>query len=74
MFPKRWFAQTIVKLGYSGREAKMMEMRYGEPDGVLHTVREVAKAFGVTQRRVELLELALLGEMKKMELKREITK
>lgn len=40
----------------SPKERKILEMRHGLKDGVLHTLEEVGKEFGVTRERIRQIE------------------
>ena len=40
----------------SPKERKILEMRHGLTDGVMHTLEEVGQEFGVTRERIRQIE------------------
>ena len=46
------------------REARVLKMRYGLPDGKAHTLREVGRRIGVTRERVRQLEAQALRRLR----------
>ena len=45
------------------RERRIIELRYGLPDGKLHTYEEIAKELGLTPERVRQIEKKALTEL-----------
>ncbi|MFH1188495.1 MAG: sigma-70 family RNA polymerase sigma factor [bacterium] len=48
----------------TGRERKILEMRFGLEDGVTHTLEEVGKVFGVTRERIRQIEAKALERIR----------
>jgi RNA polymerase primary sigma factor len=48
----------------SPREKEIIMLRYGLKDGVVHTLEEVGKIFGITRERVRQLEIKALERLK----------
>jgi len=48
----------------SGRERKIIEMRFGLNDGVTRTLEEVGQEFGVTRERIRQIEAKVLQKLK----------
>jgi RNA polymerase primary sigma factor len=46
------------------REKEIIMLRYGLKDGVVHTLEEVGKIFGITRERVRQLEIKALERLK----------
>ncbi|KKT35221.1 MAG: RNA polymerase sigma factor [Parcubacteria group bacterium GW2011_GWA2_44_12] len=46
------------------REQKIIEMRFGIPDGVPHTLEEVGSEFGVTRERIRQIEAKAIEKIK----------
>ena len=46
------------------REQKILEMRFGLNDGVLHTLEEVGKVFNVTRERIRQIEAKSLEKIR----------
>jgi RNA polymerase primary sigma factor len=46
------------------REKEIIMLRYGLKDGVVHTLEEVGKIFGITRERVRQLEIKALEKLK----------
>lgn len=45
------------------REEKVLEIRFGLKDGVIHTLEEVAQTFGLTRERIRQLEAKAIEGM-----------
>ncbi|MEI6308505.1 MAG: sigma-70 family RNA polymerase sigma factor [bacterium] len=48
----------------TGREQKVLIMRFGLEDGYPHTLEEVGQSFGVTRERIRQIEVKALGKLK----------
>lgn len=48
----------------SDRERKILEMRFGLTDGVIYTLEEVGKIFGVTRERIRQIEAKALDKIR----------
>lgn len=46
------------------REREIIKLRYGFKDGIMHTLEEVGKIFGITRERVRQLEIQALEQLK----------
>jgi RNA polymerase primary sigma factor len=46
------------------REKEIIMLRYGLKDGIMHTLEEVGKIFGITRERVRQLEIKALEKLK----------
>lgn len=49
------------------REQKILEMRFGLKDGIIHTLEEVGKEFGVTRERIRQIEAKALEKIRQHE-------
>jgi len=49
------------------REQKILEMRFGLSDGIIHTLEEVGKEFGVTRERIRQIEAKALEKIRQHE-------
>ena len=56
------------------REAEVLKMRFGIEDGNEHTLREIAKQFGVTPSRIGQIEAKALRRLKHPTRRRELKK
>lgn len=54
--------QAIEDLPF--REKEIIMLRYGLKDGIMHTLEEVGKIFGITRERVRQLEIKALERLK----------
>ncbi len=48
----------------AGREQKILAMRFGLEDGVMHTLEEVGNEFGVTRERIRQIEAKALDKIR----------
>ncbi|MEK6884469.1 MAG: sigma factor-like helix-turn-helix DNA-binding protein [Nanoarchaeota archaeon] len=46
------------------REQKILKMRFGIEDGIVHTLEEVGVKFGVTRERIRQIEFKALEKIK----------
>ncbi|MCK5095979.1 MAG: sigma-70 family RNA polymerase sigma factor [Candidatus Pacebacteria bacterium] len=51
----------------SPKERKILEMRHGLLDGIMHTLEEVGKEFGVTRERIRQIEAKALEKIRQHE-------
>ena len=51
----------------SEKERKILEMRHGLADGIMHTLEEVGKEFGVTRERIRQIEAKALEKIRQHE-------
>lgn len=51
----------------SEKERKILQMRHGLADGVMHTLEEVGKEFGVTRERIRQIEAKALEKIRQHE-------
>ena len=49
------------------KERKILEMRHGLADGVMHTLEEVGREFGVTRERIRQIEAKALERIRQHE-------
>ena len=47
------------------REARVLQLRYGIPDGHSHTLREVGQKLGVSRERIRQIETSALHRLRK---------
>jgi RNA polymerase primary sigma factor len=60
-----YIEEAVEKL--SGRERKILEMRFGLADGVTHTLEEVGQEFDVTRERIRQIEAKALEKIEEFE-------
>jgi RNA polymerase primary sigma factor len=48
----------------TGREQKILDMRFGLTDGVTHTLEEVGRVFAVTRERIRQIEAKALDKIR----------
>ena len=48
--------ELITEKNCTDRELKILQMRFGLPDGEPHTLEETAQAFGITRERIRQIE------------------
>ncbi len=60
---KRHLKDILVNL--TGREQKILKMRFGLDDGITHTLEEVGGEFGVTRERIRQIEAKALEKIRK---------
>jgi len=53
-----------ILIDLSPREQKILEMRFGLIDGIIHTLEEVGQEFGVTRERIRQIEAKALERMR----------
>lgn len=56
----------------SPKERNIISLRYGLEDGVVHTLEEIGKIYGITRERVRQIEIKALEKLKDNELIRKI--
>ena len=49
------------------KEQKILQMRFGLGDGIVHTLEEVGKEFGVTRERIRQIEAKALEKIRQHE-------
>ncbi|MCS7201015.1 MAG: sigma-70 family RNA polymerase sigma factor [Patescibacteria group bacterium] len=54
------------------KERRIISLRYGLEDGVMHTLEEIGKIYGITRERVRQIEIQALTKLKDNELIRKI--
>ncbi len=59
-----WVRKLIGEL--PERERIIIKMRFGIPDGYIHTLEEVGKRLGLTRERVRQLQEQAIGELREM--------
>jgi RNA polymerase primary sigma factor len=67
---KDYIQEAIMDL--SPREQKILEMRFGLTDGVVHTLEEVGREFDVTRERIRQIEAKALDKIKNVEIVRKL--
>lgn len=61
---KKRFKEISVEL--TPRERKILAMRFGLEDGIIHTLEEVGKEFGVTRERIRQIQAKALERIRKL--------
>lgn len=56
----------------SPKERRVISLRYGLEDGVMHTLEEIGKLYGITRERVRQIEIKALEKLKNHELIKKI--
>lgn len=56
-----------ILVDLTNREREILGMRFGLEDGVMHTLEEVGKKFGVTRERIRQIEAKSLAKIKQHE-------
>jgi RNA polymerase primary sigma factor len=56
-----------ILIDLTSREREILNMRFGLEDGVMHTLEEVGKKFGVTRERIRQIEAKSLTKIKQHE-------
>ncbi len=56
----------------SPKERNIISLRYGLEDGIMHTLEEIGKIYGITRERVRQIEIKALEKLKDNELIRKI--
>ena len=71
--PSQRAAQNLLKkrlkelsAGLTKREKEILEMRYGLKNGVIYTLEEVGKQFGVTRERIRQIQAKALERLRRM--------
>ena len=54
-----------ISSGLTPRELKILSMRFGLKNGVLHTLEEVGEVFGVTRERIRQIQVKALEKIRK---------
>ena len=62
------FKGYINNLPSTEREKKIVFYRFGLEDGILHTLEETGKVFGVTRERIRQIEAKMLQRMHEKDL------
>lgn len=58
----------------SPKERRVISLRYGLEDGIMHTLEEIGKIYGITRERVRQIEINALEKLKHSELIKKIKK
>ncbi len=56
----------------SPKERKVISLRYGLEDGVMHTLEEIGKIYGITRERVRQIEIKALEKLRENEIIKKI--
>ena len=56
------------------KEKRVISLRYGLEDGIMHTLEEIGKIYGITRERVRQIEIKALEKLKDNELIKKIKK
>lgn len=54
----------VILIDLTPREREILNMRFGLEDGIMHTLEEVGKKFGVTRERIRQIEAKSLAKIK----------